>query len=160
MVINILFSFQGMKVTSTFLVLLVSTALASVCPPGEKYWNSSLESCVNCTRCDPALHVVLRPCEVHRDTVCGPLSNLDIDWSWLHKHHKRHHGKHHGHREDRERFGGHSEVSCRDDVNQESKDLQGLHVTYRGDTYLESCSAIDRLSRVQFLVFEFIMEIW
>lgn len=109
--------FQGMKVTFTFIIttVLVTLCAASVCPPGDKYWNPSLESCVNCTRCDLQVHVVLRPCEVHRDTVCGPLSDLQIDLGWISNHHTRHHGRHHGkhHRqreEERERNAGINEV--------------------------------------------------
>lgn len=85
-----------MNLTPTVLVIVLSSlTTASVCPAGDAYWNASLERCVNCTRCELTNHVVLRPCEVHRDTVCGPLSDLDIDWAWLNKHHRRHHGKHH-----------------------------------------------------------------
>lgn len=95
-------NFKKVMLTDAWLLWMfacVSIAVATVCPPGEQYWNPEQETCVNCTRCDTKGHVVLRPCEVHRDTLCGPLSELEIDWSWLagRKQHRRHNRKHHHH---------------------------------------------------------------
>lgn len=86
-----------MRAPLTFLLLSAvgCTTLATLCPQGIKYWNASLERCVNCTKCDLTVNqIVLRPCEVHRDTICGPFHELDIDWNWVNQHHRRHHGKH------------------------------------------------------------------
>lgn len=78
---------------------------ASLCQPGVQYWSNESEACINCKKCDSSIqHVVIRPCQAHTDTICGPVSALDIDWSWLkHKHHKssdasvekKHHKKSH-----------------------------------------------------------------
>ncbi|XP_046672156.1 uncharacterized protein LOC124362044 [Homalodisca vitripennis] len=95
---------MGIKTTKVRLlaaVFLLPLCAASLCPSGLQYWSTETESCVNCSRCDSAAkQVVIRPCQVHVDTVCGPLSDLNIDWSWLkprddkHKHAGKHHGKH------------------------------------------------------------------
>lgn len=82
---------------------LLHVCAASLCVPGLQFWSNESESCVNCSRCDTSVkHVVIRPCQAHTDTICGPISDLDIDWSWLKhrpvsekKHHKKSH-KHHG----------------------------------------------------------------
>lgn len=58
-------------------------AAASLCQFGKEYWSEEEGACVKCSRCEqPDARVVLRPCQVHRDTVCGPLSSLPIDWPW------------------------------------------------------------------------------
>lgn len=84
--------------------LCISLSLATVCPPGEQYWDPERESCTNCTRCDLKGYVVLRPCVVHLDTLCGNLSDLRIDWSRLtgNLHHNiRHHHRRKEHRGER-----------------------------------------------------------
>ncbi|XP_054269855.1 uncharacterized protein LOC128991129 [Macrosteles quadrilineatus] len=88
---------------------------ASLCPPGLQYWSNEFELCINCSRCDAsAKQVVLRPCQAHADTLCGPISHLDIDWSWLkHKHPGKHHEKH---PDDEKHHGkGHKHHSTLDD---------------------------------------------
>ncbi|KAF5282036.1 hypothetical protein FQA39_LY00560 [Lamprigera yunnana] len=100
------------------LVIIVSSlciGTALVCPQGKQFLHQDLQVCVNCTICDNEKgQVVLRPCEVHRDTICGPLSELALNWKFLqplsenrhrHEHHKHHHaGKeqrvHHNSRND------------------------------------------------------------
>ncbi|RZC37567.1 hypothetical protein BDFB_012587 [Asbolus verrucosus] len=52
---------------------LVCISSASICVQGKQYLKS--ETCVNCTECAEG-NLVLRPCEIHRDTVCGPISEL------------------------------------------------------------------------------------
>lgn len=98
-------NFEKVMVTTTPVrlvcwALLVSLSVATVCPPGEQYWHPEREACTNCTRCDLQGHVVRRPCEVHRDTLCAPLSELDIEWPWQPetKHHNRHHHRRKPHR--------------------------------------------------------------
>ncbi|KAF5282208.1 hypothetical protein FQR65_LT02905 [Abscondita terminalis] len=78
--------------------ICVGTAL--VCPQGKQFLHHNLQICVNCTVCDnEKSQVVLRPCEVHRDTICGPLSELSLNWKFLqpqsenrhrHEHHRHH----------------------------------------------------------------------
>lgn len=70
----------------------VVAAAAGLCHPGRTYWSPEKDTCLDCTRCEPL--VVLRPCEVHRDTVCASLQELGLDWSWLGsqrqpKHHRK-----------------------------------------------------------------------
>ena len=61
-------------------LLLLPLSVATLCRPGHQFWNETLEKCVNCSTCP---EVVLRPCQVHLDTQCGPISALDFDWSFL-----------------------------------------------------------------------------
>ncbi|XP_071452962.1 uncharacterized protein wgn [Hetaerina americana] len=69
-------------------LLLLSAPLPAAsgpitCPKGNT-WDSRLESCRACSHCtDVRAPYVLLPCEPHRDTQCGPLSALGIDWSFL-----------------------------------------------------------------------------
>lgn len=76
-------------VSDCFKLLLVFTSIsiasASVCTPG-KFLSQELQKCVNCTICDGQKgYVVYRPCEVHRDTHCGPLSKLNLQLSQVTK---------------------------------------------------------------------------
>lgn len=66
-------------------LLLLPLGVAALCRPGHQFWDETSERCVNCSKCPVAGHVVLRPCQVHQDTQCGPLSALDIDWSFLNR---------------------------------------------------------------------------
>lgn len=102
---------------------LLHVCAASLCVPGLQFWSNESESCINCSRCNSgAKHVVIRPCQAHTDTVCGPISDLDIDWSWLKhgagsekKHHKKGHKHHTNLESDIERKPFHHTVSD-DDV--------------------------------------------
>lgn len=95
-----------MRAPLTLLLLsaVSCTTLATLCPQGDKYWNPYLERCVNCTQCNLSQNeIVLRPCEVHRDTLCGPFQALDNYWNLVNQHHHRHHGRHgHGHHRETE----------------------------------------------------------
>lgn len=46
------------------------------------WWDSESDSCIECTECDDQM-IILRPCQPHKDTVCGTINDLDFDWSWL-----------------------------------------------------------------------------
>lgn len=60
----------------------VSVVSGSVCTPGKQFLSQELQKCINCTVCDGHKgYVVYRPCEVHRDTHCGPLSKLNLQLS-------------------------------------------------------------------------------
>lgn len=87
-------------------VFLLPFCTAILCPIGHQYWSTESESCVNCSKCDTqSSQVVIRPCQGHLDTLCGPISDLNIDWTWLTKkddkkhksnykdHHMNHHNK-------------------------------------------------------------------
>uniref|UniRef100_A0A1Y1LVQ0 TNFR-Cys domain-containing protein n=1 Tax=Photinus pyralis TaxID=7054 RepID=A0A1Y1LVQ0_PHOPY len=83
------------------IVSCISLGASLVCPQGKQFLHHNLQICVNCSVCDNEKgQVVLRPCEVHRDTICGPLSELSLDWKFLqpqsenrhrHEHHRHHH---------------------------------------------------------------------
>lgn len=93
---------------------VVAMSEASLCGRGgRQFWDLRRELCTPCRECPPG-QVVLRPCQPHSDTSCGPLSALNIDWSWLprntshhhqqrarnrtkHLHHHHHHNHHHHH---------------------------------------------------------------
>ncbi|KAG7201091.1 hypothetical protein KM043_017633 [Ampulex compressa] len=52
-----------------------------VCRPGQEFWSTERSTCWPCTKCAPEF--TLSPCAVHKDAVCGPLSALELDWSFL-----------------------------------------------------------------------------
>ncbi|XP_071557876.1 uncharacterized protein Wgn [Temnothorax nylanderi] len=52
-----------------------------LCEPGLEFWSAERASCWPCTRCAPEL--TLSPCAIHKDATCGPLSALELDWSFL-----------------------------------------------------------------------------
>ncbi|XP_020283858.1 tumor necrosis factor receptor superfamily member wengen [Pseudomyrmex gracilis] len=52
-----------------------------VCRDGLEFWSTERGTCLPCTRCAPEF--TLSPCAVHKDAICGPLSALEIDWSFL-----------------------------------------------------------------------------
>jgi len=52
-----------------------------VCKPGLEFWSTERASCWPCTRCSPEF--TLSPCVIHKDAICGPLSALELDWSFL-----------------------------------------------------------------------------
>lgn len=88
---------------AAFWLILLSLAILSLtataaCPRGQ-FHSEKLQECVNCSNCSSKGLVVLRPCEVHRDVVCIPLSNLLRDYvsppteSHRLRHGKKHHRK-------------------------------------------------------------------
>lgn len=79
--------------TVLILACFASLVVASFCPE-KQYLNARLQKCMNCTKCSANM-VVLRPCEIHRDTHCAPLSELlktmDSGNPHRHKHQQHHH---------------------------------------------------------------------
>lgn len=65
-----------------FLLLYVTTYVNGKLCDKNQFWSSYLQRCEDCTKC---VHpdIVIRPCQGHTDTMCGPLSELNLDWSWL-----------------------------------------------------------------------------
>lgn len=59
----------------------ISGSQYPVCKPGLEFWSTERASCWPCTRCAPEF--TLSPCAVHKDAICGPLSALELDWSFL-----------------------------------------------------------------------------
>ncbi|XP_050297836.1 tumor necrosis factor receptor superfamily member wengen [Anthonomus grandis grandis] len=72
------------------LAVTITSVLASICPDNQ-YLNANEQICMNCTECSQG-SVVLRPCELHRDTLCGPI--IDILGTGSGNHHRHHHEKH------------------------------------------------------------------
>lgn len=71
------------------LALVSDTAadsILSICPP--RHWISAqVDACVPCSTCTEADRiVVLRPCQLHQDTVCGTLNDLEFEWNNLLQH--------------------------------------------------------------------------
>nr|XP_033338002.1 tumor necrosis factor receptor superfamily member wengen [Megalopta genalis] len=52
-----------------------------ICKPDLEFWSSERGTCWPCTRCAPEFTV--SPCAVYKDAICGPLSALELDWSFL-----------------------------------------------------------------------------
>lgn len=68
---------------SKLCLLVVTLALGyvsgeSVCRRGVSWWDRERSACAPCTRCDPRRLAVMYPCEVHRDTVCQPLYQIQL----------------------------------------------------------------------------------
>uniref|UniRef100_A0A1I8PDW4 TNFR-Cys domain-containing protein n=1 Tax=Stomoxys calcitrans TaxID=35570 RepID=A0A1I8PDW4_STOCA len=69
----------------TFLLLSTTCSLcsASLCDP-QSWWDPYKDKCIPCTVCQGDM-IPLRPCQMHRDTVCGSIYDLKIDWVVLAK---------------------------------------------------------------------------
>ncbi|EFN87267.1 hypothetical protein EAI_11151 [Harpegnathos saltator] len=81
-------SCRGLLLTlvSVFVGLYESAGATSstqypICKPGLEFWSTDRASCWPCTRCTPEF--TLSPCVLHNDAICGPLSALELDWSFL-----------------------------------------------------------------------------
>ncbi|XP_028163794.1 tumor necrosis factor receptor superfamily member wengen [Ostrinia furnacalis] len=49
------------------------------CQRGVSWWDRERAACAPCTRCDPDQRLAVRlPCELHRDTVCQPLFQIQL----------------------------------------------------------------------------------
>lgn len=105
--LNELFLFQVMvkTISPTFFILLLttSTVLASICPK-HQYLNAQLQRCMNCTECSQGT-IVLLPCELHRDTHCGPISDLSELLVENSGNPHRHHHDRHRHEKHRNKEG-------------------------------------------------------
>ncbi|KAK6620453.1 hypothetical protein RUM44_006854 [Polyplax serrata] len=69
------------------LLFLGTFANGKVCETNQ-YWSSILERCESCSKC-VSPDIVIRPCQGNADTVCGPFSQFNIDWTW-----SKNHGSH------------------------------------------------------------------
>lgn len=67
------------------LCLLVATlavgSAVGACERGRSWWDGERGTCVDCTRCEPLRLAVRVPCELHRDTICQPLHEINFDIS-------------------------------------------------------------------------------
>ncbi|KAG6450714.1 hypothetical protein O3G_MSEX006766 [Manduca sexta] len=70
--------------TSKLWLLVATLALGSVwgieqCERGHSWWDRERGACIPCTRCDTARRLVVKfPCELHRDTICQSLYEINI----------------------------------------------------------------------------------
>ena len=66
--------------------LLVPLCAGMLCP-SHKFWSSNTEKCINCSKCKEG-EFISRPCQVHKDTMCSPvselMSNMKSSLPWLH----------------------------------------------------------------------------
>ncbi|XP_036319025.1 uncharacterized protein LOC118733639 [Rhagoletis pomonella] len=76
------------KVATYIGALLVLTTLCSFCAASpcdlHSWWDPLKDKCITCTVCEGDL-IPLRPCQLHRDTICGSIYDLKIDWVVLAK---------------------------------------------------------------------------
>lgn len=66
------------KTVAIVLLTLSTICIANPCQD-DQFWNSDNEECFNCTQCD-LQHVVLVPCQIHKDAICGTISELAFDY--------------------------------------------------------------------------------
>ncbi|KAG4065448.1 hypothetical protein HA402_003263 [Bradysia odoriphaga] len=48
----------------------------------QSWWDEKTDSCIPCTICDEQ-SIVLRPCQPHKDVICGTLNDLEYDWNGI-----------------------------------------------------------------------------
>ncbi|CAB3373027.1 Hypothetical predicted protein [Cloeon dipterum] len=64
------------------LLVVAAVAVASPpCPKGHGFWDTNRQECAQCKVCSHN-EVVLMPCQPYKDTLCGPMSALNIKWPW------------------------------------------------------------------------------
>ena len=69
-------------VTLVGLAMVLTWAATAPCPKGLSFWDTDQQQCNQCSAC-VVNEVVLLPCQPYKDTVCGPISALNINWAWL-----------------------------------------------------------------------------
>lgn len=69
-------------VTLLGLAMVLTWATAAPCPKGLSFWDTDQQQCNQCSAC-AVNEVVLMPCQPYKDTVCGPISALNINWAFL-----------------------------------------------------------------------------
>lgn len=77
-------SYQLHLIAVISLAFQATSALNSreTCP--DHFWlDTKQDACIDCTVCDKQSVIVLRPCQPHKDTVCGTFEDLESNWSWL-----------------------------------------------------------------------------
>ncbi|XP_076273928.1 tumor necrosis factor receptor superfamily member wengen isoform X1 [Rhynchophorus ferrugineus] len=118
--------------SASYLILLaaiISSVLAQICPD-KQYYNATEQRCTNCSECSQG-DVVLRPCELFSDTVCGPISALSELFVSA-NHHRHHHERH--------RHERHRKVGNGDNENRYEDELQA-HVPSTIDLKVSSSEA-------------------
>lgn len=74
--------------TAACVTLLILTTTCSLCSASlcesQSWWDAYKDKCIPCTVCQGDM-IPLRPCQMHRDTVCGSIYDLKIDWVVLSK---------------------------------------------------------------------------
>lgn len=78
-------SFTTAAALAALLVFCSACSLCAASPcDGQSWWNPNENKCITCTVCEGDL-IPLRPCQLHRDTICGSIYDLKIDWLVLAK---------------------------------------------------------------------------
>lgn len=79
--ISIFQNHQKMFCEKTIAIVLLTLSTICIANPcqDDQFWNSDNEECFNCTQCD-LQHVVLVPCQIHKDAICGTISELAFDY--------------------------------------------------------------------------------
>lgn len=67
---------------SLFLLTGYVQSTGAFCPE-HHWWQGELNACTPCTVCDKSQSIVLRPCSLHLDAICGTLDDLELELSWL-----------------------------------------------------------------------------
>ncbi len=81
--------FSGVSLTTYMNLAYLSLALLVTSinchrPPclEQSWWDEKTDSCIECTICDEQ-SIVLRPCQPHKDAICGTLNDLEYDWNGI-----------------------------------------------------------------------------
>lgn len=69
-------------------LLLLTIDLTDAFCSEHFWWDQVHDTCIDCTICDEQ-SIVLRPCQPHQDTICGTLSDLELELDWLTSTHER-----------------------------------------------------------------------
>ena len=79
------FSFSTAAALTALLLLSSACSLCAASPcDAQSWWDPIKDQCITCTVCEGDL-IPLRPCQLHRDTICGSIYDLKIDWVVLAK---------------------------------------------------------------------------
>ncbi|XP_024941125.1 tumor necrosis factor receptor superfamily member wengen [Cephus cinctus] len=111
-----------------------------ICEPSLEFWSTDNARCMPCTKCAPEF--TLSPCAVHKDAICGPLSALELDWSFLTSRKRPESGR----RIDAVtskmvwRF---PEIEEQLRVAEETKDLEGLTAEDSGEEFIEEFASAE-----------------
>ncbi|XP_037938804.1 tumor necrosis factor receptor superfamily member wengen [Teleopsis dalmanni] len=73
---------------TVYIVLFFFIGTCSICTASpcdsQSWWDPVKDKCISCTVCQGEM-IPLRPCQLHRDTICGSIYDLKIDWVVLAK---------------------------------------------------------------------------
>lgn len=76
-------SSSGRRILSALIILTGYCQLIEAVCNEQHWWQPQLNKCIPCTVCDASQSIVLRPCQLHSDTVCGTLDDIEFDLNIL-----------------------------------------------------------------------------